>query len=208
MHWIKSSLFCSVIAILLVVTACTEQASDMAEEATADTQETPAPPSQPVSQALPPRASEARPSPNARVEQTVGTTVVTNNFGRPSVKGRQVFGGLEPNGAVWRAGANEATVFSVSGDVTVNGQTLPAGVYGFFAIPNEGAWTLIFNAVAEQWGAFDYEESQDVLRVTATPESGPHQESLDYYFEDLSPTSATAVLHWDTVRVPFVIAVE
>lgn len=148
---------------------------------------------------------EVRPSPNAGTNLTIGTTDIHLTYGRPGVKGRNVFGGLEPYGSVWRAGANEATVFRASDDVTINGEPLPAGVYAFFAIPEPDEWTLIFNRQANQWGAFDYNEEVDALRVTVTPEQGPHKEWLDYSFENLSDTSATVVLHWATTRVPFTI---
>lgn len=162
----------------------------------------------PPDQALPFRAHEARPSPNAVVSQTIGTTLVTISYGRPRVNGRQVFGALEAFDEVWRAGANEATVFAVSDDVTINGQPLPAGTYGFFAIPTEGTWTLIFNTQADQWGAYDYDARHDTLRVSVQPEAGSHQEWLNYSFDDLTETSAKAVLHWDTVKVAFTIATQ
>ena len=192
--------------LLFGLAACTPSET---EETASTTTEIEAPPQETVeAPGLPVRANtEARPSPNATVSQTIGTTVVTVTYGRPGVKGRDVFGGLEQYGAVWRAGANEATVFHTSDDVTINGQALPAGAYAFFVIPQEnGPWTIIFNQVAEQWGAFDHDDSQDVLRLEVTPEEGPMQEWLEYSFEDLGDTSATAVLHWDTVRLPFTIA--
>lgn len=151
---------------------------------------------------------EAKASPNAMVAQTIGTTVVTISYARPGVKGRTVFGQLEPFGEIWRAGANESTVISFTSDVNVNGQPLAAGAYALFAIPREGDWTLIFNTEANQWGAYRYDESKDALRIDVTPEEGPHMESLAYYFEELSATSGTAVLHWATTRVPFTITVE
>ena len=199
------------LSILLVfsafgLAACEAEEAPQAAAETDVTEEAP-PGGVMAAAAIPPRADEARPSPNARVNQTIGTTEVTITYGRPGVKGRDVFGGLEPYGQVWRAGANEATVFHATGDVTINGEPLPAGVYGFFAIPGEDEWTLIFNREAEQWGAFDYDEEQDALRVKVTPEEGPHQEWLEYYFENLSDTSATAVLHWAETRVPFTVAV-
>ena len=191
-------------ALFLAACAPQEEAG-MADEPAEEMQEAAM---QEAPQAIPLRANEARPSPNASVTQTVGTTIVTMTYGRPGVKGRDIYGGLVPYGSVWRTGANEATVFSVTSDVTINGEALPAGVYAFFAIPNEGDWTLIFNKQAAQWGAFDYDESQDALRVTATPEEGQMEEWLTYYFDDLTGSAAKAYLHWDTVRVPFTISTQ
>lgn len=194
-------------ALLIVLAGCAPQEeASVAEESSGEVQEVNV---QEAPQAIPLRANnEARPSPNASVTQTIGTTVVTITYGRPGVKGRQVFGGLEQYGAVWRTGANEATVFSVTSDVTINGEALPAGVYGFFTIPGEDEWTIIFNKQPNQWGSFDYDQGQDALRVTATPEEAAAVEWFAFYFGELTNTSAKAFLHWDTVRVPFTIATQ
>lgn len=148
---------------------------------------------------------EPRVSPNAAVSQTIGTTDVTITYGRPSVKGRQVFGGLEPYGDVWRTGANEATTITFSNDVLIEGQKLEAGTYGLFTVPGKEEWTVIFNNVPNQWGAFDYDSSEDALRVQVQPEMAPNMEQLIFYFEDVSEGSGTAVMHWSTVKVPFTI---
>lgn len=147
---------------------------------------------------------QARSSPNAAVSQTIGTTVVDITYGRPGVKGREVFGGLEAYGEVWRTGANESTAITFSDDVTIEGETLPAGTYSLYTIPGEEEWTVIFNAKLS-WGT-EYDMAEDVLRVTVTPEqNAPQREWFMIYFRDLSSESAECVLHWDTVRVPFTI---
>ncbi|MFB6249486.1 MAG: DUF2911 domain-containing protein [Salinibacter sp.] len=149
-----------------------------------------------------------RVSPNATVSQTIGVTTVKITYGRPSVQGRDIFGGLVPFGTVWRTGANEATTVSVSTPVRVQGERLPAGTYGFFTIPGPDAWTLIFNAKANQWGAYNYDSSQDVLRVQAPPRSADSKELMTFSFENVTDTSAAAVLHWAETRVPFSITVN
>ena len=158
----------------------------------------------------PPRANdEARLSPNAAVSQTIGTTVVTVQYGRPSVKGRSVFGEgseLAPTGQVWRTGANEATTFTVSNDVRIEGQPLPVGTYALFTLPGADAWTVVFNKTAQQWGAFRYDEGEDQLRVTVAPmDDAPMMEQLQIRFEQVSDTEATMTLHWGTVSVPITI---
>lgn len=112
-----------------------------------------------------------RPSPPAQAKETLASgAVITIDYSQPSVKGRTIGKDLEPMaGKVWRTGANEATVFEVSKDVTVEGQTLPAGKYALFTIANEGEWTIIFNKNPKQWGAYDYNESEDALRVKVKP---------------------------------------
>ncbi len=124
---------------------------------------------------------DARPSPPAKVSGKAGNANVTIDYSVPSVKGRKIFGGLEPYGKVWRAGANEATVIEFDNDVKINGQALPKGKYAFFAIPNESEWTLIFNKTWSQWGAFRYKQEDDALRVKVAPTKTPALvEKLNY----------------------------
>lgn len=144
-------------------------------------------------------------SPNSTLSQTVGVTNVTITFGRPSVKGRKVFGELEPYGNVWRTGANEATTIAFASDVTIEGQKLAAGTYGLFSIPGESEWTIIFNKVANQWGAFSYDEKEDVLRVKVKPEKNAFQEEFTFGFENVGFNTATAYFAWADVKVPFKI---
>ena len=107
-----------------------------------------------------------RPSPPATVTQMVGKTTITINYSQPSVKGRTIGVDLEPMpDKVWRAGANEATVFETDKDVIVEGKILPKGKYGFFILVLKESWVLIFNKTWDQWGAFKYKEADDVLRV-------------------------------------------
>lgn len=140
------------------------------------------------------------PSPPATASATIGETTLTINYSQPAVKGRNVWeGNLAPFGKVWRTGANEATTFEVSKDVTVQGRTLKAGKYGFFTIPGEKEWTIIFNKVAKQWGAFKYSEADDVLRVTAPARANDMTERFTIKAEN----SGDVTLMWEKVAVTF-----
>ena len=153
---------------------------------------------------------EARVSPNAGVMTTVGTTNVTVQYGRPSLKGRTYFeagAALAPSGEVWRTGANEAPTFTTSADLMVEGEMLPAGTYGLFTIPGDDEWTVIFSSNARQWGSFRYSDAEDVLRVAVEPMTGaPMQEQFEIRFQDVDAEEATMVLHWGTTGVPVVMA--
>ena len=149
---------------------------------------------------------EIRASPNAVVGQTIGMTDVLITYGRPSVRDRDIFGDLVPYDAVWRTGANEATTITFSDDVMIEGQPLAAGTYSLFTIPGEDEWTLIFNSVANQWGAYDYDEASDVLRVTVEPEESDYSELMTFSFDEVGETSGELVLHWDETAVPITIA--
>jgi hypothetical protein len=123
-------------------------------------------------QAKKPEDKSKRPSPPAVVKTSVRGTEVTIDYSRPALKGREAFGEkspLAPVGEVWRTGANEATTFTVSKDVKIEGQTLAAGTYGLFTIPGATEWTIIFNKTAKQWGAYEYKAADDVLRVKVKP---------------------------------------
>ena len=158
--------------------------------------------------ALGQRASnKPRTSPNASISQTIGVTKVTISYGRPGVKGRKIWGELVPYGEVWRTGANEATAISLTRNVTIEGQELPAGTYALFTIPNEDEWTIIFNKNPKQWGAFDYDPRLDALRVKVKPEPADHKEWMSFSFMDLSANSAKLVLRWEKLAVPLKIQV-
>jgi hypothetical protein len=124
---------------------------------------------------------------------------ITIAYSSPSVKERKVWGELVPYNKVWRAGANEATTFETSKDITVQGKKLPAGKYSFFLIPKEsGTWTAVFNKEPNQWGAYKYEESKDALRVDVKTKALPAtQETLVY-----KVTSNGFTMDWDKVSVP------
>jgi hypothetical protein len=148
-------------------------------------------------------------SPKASLTQTVGLTEVRIDYNRPAVRGRQIWGALVPYGQVWRTGANEATRFQVSDDVTINGAKLPKGTYSLHTIPGETEWTIIFNSVADQWGSYSYDAANDVLRVKTTPRKAPHMhESMIFAIPAVTDSSADVHLAWENVVVPFTIGVD
>jgi len=151
---------------------------------------------------------KVRISPKAMVQQTVGFTDVSIEYNRPGVKEREIWGGLVPYNVVWRAGANEATKITFSTDVEINGKKLNEGSYSFFAIPTKDNWTLIFNKVAEQWGAFEYNEAEDALRIEVMPEEGYWQEWLAYTITKTSDATAIIKLEWKKLKVPFMVEVD
>ncbi len=173
-----------------------------------------------------PRASQ-----KASVTQTVGVTDLTVTYSRPGVKDRAIWGDppptaagtatldnasqrpkdavLVPYGHVWRAGANEATQFIVSDDVLVNGQPLKAGSYSLHMIPGREEWTIIFNADAGQWGSFSYDESKDVLRIKAKPQTvAEHQEWMLFRIDPVSENTAQVGLRWEKLSVPFTVEIK
>jgi len=149
-----------------------------------------------------------RPSQKSELNQVVGLTKISLIYSRPGVKNRTIWGDLVPYDKVWRTGANEATQFSVSTDVKLNGQALKAGSYSLHMLPTKGNWTVIINRVADQWGSYDYKESEDALRFNVTPVPHEMTEWMQFSFTDLAVDKATLVLDWDKLRVPIEITVD
>jgi hypothetical protein len=165
-----------------------------------------------------------RESNRQEVMQVVGDAKISIIYHRPNVKGRTIYGCqapsvlqvgtnnslpcLVPNGQVWRTGANENTAIEFSTDVNINGQPLSAGKYAFFAIPGDTEWTLIFNKVNAEWGAYTYKQEQDALRVKVAPiKLATPQETLMYEFESVSANTTKVVLSWGQLAVPFTVNV-
>src|SRR5262249_37036371 len=123
-------------------------------------------------------------------------------------KGRKIWGWLEPYGSVWRAGANENTVFEVSDPVTVEGKPLPKGAYGLHMIPGQNEWIIIFSKQANDWGSFSYDPKDDALRVTVKPQAADTRDALTYDFDDPMPDGVTVTMRWEKIAVAFKVGVD
>jgi hypothetical protein len=144
-----------------------------------------------------------RPSPPASVKETIknGATV-SIDYSQPSLKGRTIGKDVEPmQGKVWRAGANEATVFEINKDVKIEGKTLPAGKYALFMLPDEKEWTIIFNKKWDRWGTtYDQYKDQDVLQVKVKPgKANTSTEKLTYTIDK----EGKVALLWGDLKVDF-----
>lgn len=148
-------------------------------------------------------------SPAAAVSQTIGVSTVSVSYHSPKVNGRKVWGGLVPYNELWRAGANENTTVQFSTEVSINGKKLSAGIYGLHMIPTEKEWTIIFSKNYYSWGSYFYKQSDDALRVTATPQMlNSSQDWLSFTFENLKNSSADLCLNWEKVKLPITISVD
>lgn len=123
-------------------------------------------------------------------------------YSRPFRNGRKVFGELVPYGKVWRTGANENTEITFYQDATVAGKKVKKGTYSLFTIPGESMWTIILNSDLDYWGAYSYNERNDVLRVNASPEKLEQEaENFTIQFVGEDKKSASMVLAWGDVQV-------
>jgi len=159
------------------------------------------------------------------VTQAIGPVKVSIDYSSPRVvrgpndRRGKIWGELVPWGmsdlgfndcksCPWRAGANENTLFSVTNDVKVQGQSLAAGTYGLHMIPGQDEWTIIFSKDTTSWGSFWYDAKQDALRVKTKADKSDYHEWLSYEFTEREPEKATVALKWENLQVPFSISVE
>lgn len=149
-----------------------------------------------------------QPSPSASVSQRVGVTDVQVDYSRPSMKGRDIFGGLVPYNELWRTGANKATAITFSTPVEIGGTKLEAGSYSLFTIPGEASWEIILNKNTELWGTDGYDSEMDAVRMEVTPVNHGRVESMSISFANVTVNSADIMIAWSDVSVSFPIKVN
>lgn len=151
-----------------------------------------------------PQASSAQ-----TITQSFGLGKINVSYSRPNTKGRKVFGGMEPFDKVWRTGANSATSITFSDPVKIGGKELAAGTYGLFTIPGKEEWTVIFNKDSKQWGAYEYKEAEDVLRIKVKPVKLKEKvETFTIQFANVYPTTAQLQLSWENTGLNIDLSTE
>jgi tetratricopeptide (TPR) repeat protein len=160
-----------------------------------------------------------RGSQQATVGQRVGITDITVTYSRPAVNGREIYGALVPYGmndlgfgtskaAPWRAGANENTTIEFSDAVSLGGQKVAAGTYGFHInIKDADKATVILSKDHTSWGSYFYEEQQDAARIDINTKEIAHKELLTFEFTELKPNNTVLELQWGTKSFPLTIDV-
>jgi hypothetical protein len=120
-------------------------------------------------------------------------------YSRPQKDGRELFGKTIKYGEIWRLGANEATEIEFFTNVTLQGKKIPKGRYTLYCIPQPEQWTLIVNKDLNSWGAFSYQQTNDLLRVVLPVKKGvqPALEFFTMFFND----NNHLIIAWDDVRV-------
>ena len=137
----------------------------------------------------------------------IGNARLMVDYGRPSRRGRVVFGHVVPWGRVWRTGANEATQFTTDTPLVIGGRGIPAGTYSLWTLPRPDGATLIVNRRTGQWGT-RYERGLDLARIEMARET--LAEPLDRFTIAIEATRDGGVLRmsWDSTSylVPVSIA--
>ncbi|MCE7994923.1 MAG: DUF2911 domain-containing protein [Roseivirga sp.] len=143
-------------------------------------------------------------SPASQAMTNIGQTHVHIEYHAPSVRGRQIFGGLVAYNEVWVTGAHSATSINFPNDVSLNGNKVPKGKYALFTIPGESEWTVIINENYEQHLADDYDEKLDVARLKVRPEKlAETQEQLLYKVEETATGKGIISISWADVKISF-----
>lgn len=137
-----------------------------------------------------------------RLEQDFGLGTISIKYYRPNTKGRKIFGGIEPFGNVWRTGANNATLITFTDTVQLEGNQVLPGEYALFSIPSATEWTIILNKNVQQWGAYTYDEKQDLLRFKVKPAKLPSKvETMTIQFADVQESTAVMQIMWENTLV-------
>lgn len=145
-----------------------------------------------------PPSPEKRASPHEKTSITLAGKKIEIEYGRPFKKGRDVFGALVPYGKVWRAGADESTTLTTEADLTIGTLQVPKGTYTIFVVPTAKEWTLVVNKVPKEWGAYNYDQKQDLGRVPmkVSPNAAP-VEQFTISLEAQGDNKANLKMAWD-----------
>jgi hypothetical protein len=137
--------------------------------------------------------------------QVSGNTM-TIDYGRPSLRGRNVWSNGVLGDTLWRTGANAATELRTQRDLRINGQIVPAGAYTLWThvAARNARYELIFNRQTGQWGTV-YNAAQDLVRVPLRERTMPS--SIERFTMTIEPSGDGGVIamQWGTKRleVPF-----
>ncbi|WP_291118508.1 DUF2911 domain-containing protein [Flavobacterium sp. UBA6135] len=139
------------------------------------------------------------PSPRANFEQLVGLTNVEIDYGRPSAKGRTIFGDLVPFGKLWRTGANQNSMITFSDDVVIGGTTLKKGKYAIFVTPKADNWEVVFYTDTENWGTpQNWDEAKVALKTNVKPEMlNRHIETFTIALNNVDNDFAHLEISWE-----------
>ncbi len=137
----------------------------------------------------PMRAASTRDTVNA----TIGRATLWLDYGRPAMRGREIWGRLVPYDTTWRFGANAAAQLRTSADLVFGSTTVPAGSYSVWLYPSAGQSYLILNSQTGQWGT-QYDASRDVARIPLEKHmSLPGSEERFRVFVE----NGVLMMHWD-----------
>ena len=147
-------------------------------------------------------------SPATEIKQMVGLTEIEVQYSRPSKRGREIFGNLVPYDKIWRTGADNSTKISFTTDVMVDGNTIKAGTYSIFSIPNQNEWTVMFYSDVELWGVpRDWSDDKIVFSSNYKVNKINPVETFTISFDDLTNNDVNMSISWEKSSVDIKIDV-
>ena len=148
---------------------------------------------------------DASPLDLAQYKNQDGEVVARVIYSRPQKRDREVFGKLVPYGEVWRTGANESTELTLYKDMKVADVTVSAGTYTIYTIPQENEWVVILNNDVHTWGAYEYTDKKDQVRINVPVRKSPT--TIETFSMAFVPGAdgANLLMGWDDryIEVPF-----
>lgn len=148
-------------------------------------------------------------SPRQVITQQFSVSQITVDYGRPSVRGRKIFGELVPYGKIWRLGANQATSITFYQPVKFGGLPVKKGDYAIFVTPEAHQWTVVLNYDSNAWGAYSYDPNENAIEFTIpVTQTKELQESLEFSFEAISNDKVNLVIRWEYLKVEIPIEVD
>lgn len=148
-------------------------------------------------------------SPRQVITQQFSVSQITVDYGRPSVRGRKIFGELVPYGKIWRLGANQATSITFYQPVKFGGLPVKKGDYAIFVTPEAHQWTVVLNYDSNAWGAYSYDPNENAIEFTVpVTQTKELQESLEFSFEAISNDKVNLVIRWEYLKVEIPIEVD
>lgn len=148
-------------------------------------------------------------SPFQKTETKIGIVDVTLEYSRPSMRGRAIFGELEPFGKVWRTGANKNTKITFNNYVIIGDAELPPGTYTIFTRPNPDTWDIYFHTLLDGYGVPDTMKFENIVAQVTVPtiELNRDIETLSITFDDLTANSAQLGIAWEQTYVSVLIEI-
>jgi len=123
------------------------------------------------------------------------------DYGRPSMRGRKIFGGLVRYNQWWRTGANEATSFITGVDLIMGDSLIPKGEYTLYTLPSETQWKIMINKETGQWGTV-YNASYDLVRLPLKKRVLKDPvERLTILLEKTGSNAGVLKIAWETTEV-------
>jgi len=154
-----------------------------------------------------PLAAQGYPfSQRGTVSQNVALTSIEIEYGRPTARGRALFGALVPWDSIWHPGADSATRVAIDHDIVLEGHNVKAGEYSLWLIPRARApWTVILNRTAHTFHKPYPGSATDVLRFDVAPKAASHVETLAISFPMVLRDEATLRIQWGETTLDLAI---